>query len=74
MVARMVVRRRLVLVQAMVAVHAVMPVPGGSNRRLRLRAIRAKHRGRNRAPHGQQDGQQNQDEDAQALHVGELSS
>ena len=72
MVAGVVVRRRVVFVHAMVGVHVVMSVPGGSNRRLRLCATRAQHRRRNRTPDGEQDGQQNQNEDAQVLHVAEL--
>lgn len=71
MVAGVVVRRR-VLVQAMVCVHAVMSGPRGSNR-LRLRATRAQHRRRDRAPYGEQDRQQNQNEDAQVFHVTGLS-
>ena len=64
MVACVVVRRRVVFVLAMVGVHVVMSVAGGSNSRLCLRAARAQHRRRDRAPDGEQDGQQNQNEDA----------
>jgi len=72
MVACVVVRRRVVLVHAMFGVHVVMSVAGGSNCRPCLRAARAQHRRRDRAPDGEQDGQQNQNEDAQVLHVAEL--
>ena len=71
--AGMVMRHRMVRVHLVAGVHGVMALPGDSHLGARPSPFRAQHRRRHRAPDGKQDGHQNQDEEAQVLHVKTLS-
>ena len=65
-----VVSRRRGRMHAMVRMHLVVSVRGDDRRRVRPRTLRAQHGHRDRTPDREQDGHQDQDEDAQVLHVG----
>lgn len=52
---------------------AVMVVRRNHSRLIRPLTFRAQHGSRHRAPDGEQQGQQDQDEDTESFHVGGLS-
>ena len=65
--------RRLVRMHLMVSLHAVVVVPSDHRRGTRPLTFRTQHGRRHRAPDGEQDGKQNQDDDAEVIHVQRLS-
>jgi len=69
----MVVSRRVVRGQVLTGMHVVLTMTGCRGRADRLTPARAQHGSRHRAPDGQQDGEQDQEEGAQVLHDQRLS-
>jgi hypothetical protein len=61
-------RRRVISMHPVVRLRLVVPVFSNDCRRTRPLTIRAQHGRRHRAPDGEQDGQQDQDEDAEVIH------
>ena len=61
------VRRRMIIMRLVGCLHVVVPV-FSDDCRTRPLTIRAQHGRRHRAPDGDQDGQQDQDEDAEVFH------
>ena len=51
------------------SVHVVAVMGNNHGRPVRALPFRAQHGGRHRAPDGEQDGKQDQDDDAEAFHV-----
>jgi len=67
-------RRGLFVVQAVLCRHCHVTLLNGDDSACARSLSRAQHGSSHRAPDGEQQGQQNQDDDAQILHVGGLSA
>lgn len=74
LIACVMVCRRMFNMHLVVSLHIVADVPSGYARRARPLPVRTQHGRRHRTPNREQDGQQNQDDDAEVLHVGDYRS
>ncbi len=74
LIAYVMVGRQMFTMHLMVSLHVVLDVPSNHCRRARPLPVRTQHGRRHRTPNWEQDGQQNQDDDAEVLHVGDYRS